>query len=454
MESKIVMVEKVDYPSLEVVRWSDVREAVHTVNPALAEIMDSIKHVDELKLYRAKYAFGTDILRDSKFYVPYNGTVSPIDHPRIPDSIKQDLDYSKYASHSIPLGIILDHSIELYMQSEERINPFSLYTKGQLFGLWGTLGPTIRFEAKVWNIMAGARCVFLLPKIQDAPSYKRLCKQRNVKRTMPRTLLDQGPMLAQMAQHKHFTSPWMAELLFFSKDCLKKNDDMSVKDLRLFLYGIAWEGSDYWRNKIVYDVIWDSFVKDLTMRYIRIMPYIVDIVRHLIVIGLGITPGFSSAVDDEVGPIEGLKADFIDIYGLKHFAPTILVPKHLSATDGRPVYWSLQLPSYFESTPKPKKESSIVDDLKAVKSLLERFREAVLGGKIPIVVGTPFYDFIKKVQFDFFHSDSDVEEGIRPNRDMPKEDKTLIQCAKKLGRQGFSEISPFTRGCIKITLSD
>lgn len=444
------MIKKIDYPSLEVVKWSDVREAVYKVNPALAKIMDSIKHVDELRLYKAKYAFGMDILRDSKFYVPHSGVLLPIDHPHIPDSVRQDLDYSKYASHSIPLGIVLNHSIELYMQSEERINPFSLYTQGNLFGLWGTLGPTIRFEAKVWNIMAGARCVFLLPRIQDAPSYKRLYKKRKVARNMPRTLLEQGPMLAQMAQHKDFATPWATELLLFSRDCLERNDDIGIKDLHLFLYRIAWEGSDYWRNKIVYDVIWDSFVKDLTAHHIKVMPYIVDIVRHLIAIGLGILPGFSPSVDDEIGPIESLKTDFVDIYGLKNFAPTIMVPKHISAIDGRPVYWSLQLPSYFESTPKPKRESSIVDALKAVKSLLEKFREAVLGGKIPIVVGTPFYDFLGMVQFDFFHSDNDIDEGIRPNSDMPKEDKHLVQCAKKIGRREFSEVSPFTRGCVRI----
>ncbi len=131
-----------------------------------------------------------------------------------------------------------------------------------------------------------------------------------------------------------------------------------------------------------------------------------------------------------------------------------MVPKHYSATDGRSVYWSLQFPSYFESTPKPKKGSRIVDDLKAVKILLERFREAVINGKILIISTAPFYEFIKKSQFDFFHSDSDGDEGIRRNSEMPKEDKTLILCEKKFGRRTFSEVSPFSRGCVRITVCD
>lgn len=456
MESRIVMVEKVDYPSLEVVKWKDVREAVYAVNPALAKIMDSIQHVDEMVLYKAKYAFGNGVLRDSKFHVPHNGMILPIDDPRVPTTVRADLDYSKFFSHSVPLSLVLSHSVELDMRADDRINSSSLYTKGQIFGLWGVLAsrPMVCYEARVWNITAGARSVFLLPRIQDAPSYKKLCKKRNVKRTMPRTLLDQGLMLAQMAQHKDFATPWATELLFFSKDCLEKRDDEGIKNLRLYLYEIAWDGSDYWRSRMVYDHIWDSFVKDLTAQQIKVMPHIVDIVRHLIAIGLGVAPGFSPAVDDEVGPIASLKNDFIDIYGLKHFAPTIMVPKHLSVSDGRPVYWSLQLPSYFESTPKPKRENSIAGDLRAVKSLWEKFYEAVLGGKIPIIIGAPFEDFLKKVQLDFFHSDSDIEEGIRPNSDMPKEDKNLIRCAKEFSCNGFSEISPFTRGCIRITLSD
>ncbi len=451
------MIKKVDYPSLEKVKWSDVRVDVHKVNPALAKIMDSIPHVDELGLYKAKYAFGNDVLRDSTFCVPNNGMILPIDDPRVPATVKEDLNYSQY---TIPLALVLKHSVELNIQCEERINPVTLYTKGQLLGLTGALGhttsPTLFSVIKNWNITAGARCVFVLPKIQDAPSYKKLCKKRNVKRNMPRTLLDQGPMLAQIAQHKNFATPWAAELLFFSKACLEKCDDVGSKDFHLFLYEIAWKGSDYWRSMILHDLIWDSFAKVLTVQHIRVKPHIVNIVRHLIAIRLGVTPGFSPAIDDEIAPIEGLKEDFIEIYGLKNFAPTIIVPKHFSVTDGRPVYWSLQVPNYFEYTPKPKKEkSNIADDLREIKSLAEKFCEAALSGKLQyIVVGTHLYNTLKKMQFDFFHSSSDAGEGIRPNSDMPKEDKNLIRCAKKFGCNGFSEISPFTRGCIRITLSD
>lgn len=446
------MIKKIDYPSLEKVKWSDVREAVHKVNPTLAKIMDSIQHVDELGLYKAKYAFGMDILRDSKFYVPHNGMILPIDHSLIPDSVKQDLDYSKY---SVPLGMVLNHSAESNIHSEDRINPFVLFTKGQLFGLWGTLSPTLFSVTKNWSITAGARCVFLLPRIQDAPSYKKLCKKRGVQRTMPVTLLGQGPMLAQMAQHVDFTTSWAAELLFFSKGCLEKRDDVGIKDLRIYLYEAAWKSSDYWRSRMIYDLIWDTFVKDLSAQHIKVMPHIVDIVRHIIAIGLGVTPGFSPAIDDEIGPIESLKADFIEIYGLKNFAPTIMVPKHFSAMDGRAVYWSLQLPNYFESAPKlNKRGTSIADDLRGVKTLFENFREVVLSSKMSVIVDTPFYDFIKRAQINFFHRGSDVGEGIRPNSDMPKEDKDLISCAKKFGRRGFSEISPFARGCIRITVSD
>lgn len=445
------MVKKIDYPSLEAVSWKNVRDTVHKVNPALGKIMDSIKHVDELKLYRAKYAFGQDVLRNSRFHVPHNGMILPVDDPRVPVSIKDDLDYSKY---SPPLSLVLKHSVELNMQSENRINPSKLYTRGQLFGLWGVLSQNLFFVAKNWNITAGARCVFLLPRVQDALSYKKLCKKRSVNRTMPRTLLEQGPMLAQMAQHKDFATPWATDLLFFSKNCLEKSCDAGIKDLRLYLYETAWGGSGYWRSRMIYDIIWDSFVKELSIHQIKVKPHIVDIVRHLIAIGLGEAPGFSPAIDDEIGPIASLKEDFIRIYGI-NIVPTIIVPRHLLACNDRPVYWSLQLPSYFESAPNPnKKVMSIAADLRAVKDLWEYFCEAALSGRVLIVENTYFHDIFKKMQFDFFHSGSDACEGIRPNSDMPREDKTLVQCAKKFGLRGFSEVSPFARGCIRITLLD
>jgi hypothetical protein len=447
------MAEPKSQPVLETVKWQDVREVVQRVNSKLAQAIDAIKGNDKFELYKAIYPFGSVIIDGNRFYLPYNNSLVPLDDSRISTDLQVKLGYNSYNAGSVPLGITLSHSVELYMLQEDRIIPFSIMTQGKIFGLWGSLNRSISYAApRVWHMTAGARCIFLLPKITDTPSYKKLAKARGIKHPMPRGLLDHGPILTQMAKHKDFATAWSTEMLFFPRDWLEKHGGEAWAKFHLFLYEEAWEGTEYWRNKVVYDYIWDTFVKDLARQNVKVMPYIVDIVEHLIMIGLGVLPGFTPAIDEQIGPIEAFKSDFVNIYGLKRFAPTIMIPKYISQIDGGFVYWSLQLPTYFESTPKPRKANSIASDLREIMMLLERFRKAVLEGKIAAVIGTPFYEFIKKVRFDFFHSDIEPEDGIRPSSEMPEEDKNLIKCSTKFGRRGFSDISPFARGCVRISL--
>ncbi|MBY0544167.1 MAG: hypothetical protein K2Q14_01295, partial [Gammaproteobacteria bacterium] len=314
-------------PTFEAVKWQNIRKYVHKINPSFGKIIDNLKLSDDFVLYKARYPFGSMIINESKFCLPYDGCIMPFDDPRIPEDFRRTLDYNSYNTGSVPLSLCLDHSVELYMKQSDRIIPFSLMRKGSIFGLWSSLSPNISYAApKVWSMSAGARSIFLLPKITDTPSYKKLCKARGIRLPMPTSLLDQGPVLTQLAKHKDCSS-WFTEILFFPRNWLEKRDSEAWVNFHLFLHEIAWVGTEHWRNKVVYDYIWNTFVKDLAQRNIKVLPYIVDIVKHLIMVGLGVVPGFGPATDDEIAPIGAFKTDFVDIYGLKRFSPTIMIPK-------------------------------------------------------------------------------------------------------------------------------
>lgn len=447
-----MMLERSTSATLEEVKWEDVKKKVHAVNPQLAEKINSLKLGNNFVLYKARYPFGCTILNRSTFYLPYNGKLVSLHDAVIPKKIKENLMYNNYILGSVPLGLCLENTAELYMQQEDRIIPFSFFTPGKIFGLWSSLNNTRTDPApRVWYITAGARSIFLLPKITDTPSYKKLSKARGLKQPMPRDLLQHGYVLAEMTKHVEFSNPWYTEMLFFPNDWLEQHEGEAWARFHLYLYEIAWEKADYWRNKVVYDYIWDSFIRDFGRRNLKVSPYIVDIVEHIVMIGLGVLPGFRPAIDDNEGPITDFQNDFIKIYGLRYFAPTIMVPAHFDGKPGEYIYWSLHLASYFESFPKPRTPSSIISDLREIINLLQKFSDAVLEGKIPEVIGTPFYDFFKKIQFDFFHSDVEIGDAIRHSREMAKEDKRLITCSKAFGKREFSEISPFVRGCVRIS---
>lgn len=442
------MTEYVNQPTLEEVKWKDVREAVRKVNPEFAEIIDKINPGNKFVLYKARYPFGSYIIDSDQFYLPNEGKLIPLTDPRIPKKVQLDLGYN---DTGIPLGINLTHSSELYLKSKDRIIPFGLLTKGRIFGLWVALQHNLRYSGiKMWSMVAGTRSLFVLPKITDTLSYKKLAKARGIKQLIPRTLMAHGTLLAEIAHHQEFPTPWFTEVLFFTHNWLEKRNDNNWLNFWLFLYQEGWNKTEYWRTKFGYDFVWDSFVKQLSLQNIRVTPNIAKIIEHIMMVASGELPGFSPAIDNEEGPIEEFEADLINIYGLKRFAPTIMTPKHLSPNDGRFVYLSLQFPTYLESTPKLPTSHSIVFELHEIMNLLQRFRLAVLEEKIEGVKGTSLFELIKKARFDFFHSDIGPDDMIRPISEMVEEDKSLINCHSKYGLREFSEISPFVRGCIRI----
>ncbi len=438
-------------PTLEKVKWREIKKEVRQAKPEFADVIDEFNPPNDLPLYKARYPFGSTIIKAGKFHLPFQNHLLPIDDPRIPEELRAQLGYN---AGSIPMGIVLNHTAELFMHPENRIIPFGVMRKGKIFALTRALSHLISYTIpKVWHMTAGSRCVFMLPKITDSFLYKKLCRTRGVKLPIPRSLLEHGPIMTQISQHKDFNSPWYAELLFFPASWLTPRKDKGWITFHHYLYEDVWESHEYWQNKVVYDYIWDSFIKELSEQKSRINPHIIDIVKHLIMVGLGVLPGFCPAVDDEQAPIETLKHDFINCYELERFTPTIMVPKHFSQKDKRPVYWSLQLPSYLASSPKPRTPNSILTDLREVYGLLNDFYSAILEGKLEAIIDTPLHYLVKNVRYDFFHSEPDPEGIVRPCKEIPEEDDTFLKSPTKLARRSFSEISPFTRGCVRISMT-
>ncbi len=440
--------------TLEAVKWGDVRELVREIKPSFADVIDLLDPQGSLVMYKVRYPFGSVIIQDGIFHLPTSdGRIAPITDDQISDTIRNQLSYSG----TIPMGIVLHNSVELFLPSEERIIPFTLMCPGRIFGLSRALDPPISFHAGgTWQMTAGARSMFVLPKITDYVSYKKICRARSIKLPMPDKLLDHGPLLIQMSKHKDFQKPWFCELLCFPADFLKEHNDAKWIKFRYFLYEDVWETSAFWRNKYLFDFIWDSFVIELNRQNarLRITPHAMTIVQLLIMIGLGVLPGFSPAVDDEEGPVGALQDDFYKIYGLKKYAATLMVPKHFSITNvDRPIYWSFQLPTYLATMPKPKTVGSTLSLMHEVHAILTKFCEAARENKLKGVIGTPIQELVKKIQFDFFHSEHDPEGIIRPSKEMPLEDKSLIGLTTKYGKKDFSEVSPFVRGCVRISVT-
>lgn len=437
---------------LEELTWQDVRGEVASKNPEFAQAADHLNPEGDFKVYKVRYPFGCPIIKNGIFHLPVNGVLMAINDAKIPAGLSE----LNYNYDSAPLAMLLDRSAELSIYTESRLIPFKVLKPGDLFALWTILDPPVSYHNRdVWYLTAGARNLFVVPKIKDFYSYKRLCRSRGILRLgIPNTLIEQYQLLLQMTQHADYP-PWHCEVLLFSAKWLEVRNDSGWYMFRHYLYQYAWQGSSYWRNKFLFNTTWDSFVMQCSRLRIKIGSQAADIVKHLLASALGAVPSFKPALDDEQGPIAALQKDFYEIYGLDRYVATIMTPCRFSLekSDG-PVYWAFRLPSYFESTPHSSGEKTLLSLIHEVYELLVHFCEMGLSGKLLGMMNTPIYSVLNQARFDFFHSGSDAHSITKPVSLMAQEDKRFLQCPPQYGTRGISEMGPFVRGCVRIRQKD
>ena len=236
----------------------------------------------------------------------------------VPLEVREQLGY--HDGH-IPLGMVLNRSVELYMQTEDRVIPFNVIKAGRLVGLTFVLSP-VHVWPQAWHMTAGARSIFVLPKITDSISHRKLCRARGMKVPLARDLGTHWSLLTKMANDSGFSQPWCTEVLFFSKKWVDNSKDDDWLRFNYFLYQEGWAAIEYMLTKTVYDHVWDILIRELTKYDIKATPFIIDVTKYIIMVGLGAVPGFSPAINDDEAPIKGLQEDFINHYGLKNYAPT------------------------------------------------------------------------------------------------------------------------------------
>ena len=125
-----IRTQKLNKPKLEKLYWKDVRDDVAKVNPAFASIVDELDPGKDFPLYLAHYPYGSVIVDEGKFYLPTaDGALASMDSLKIPQSIKDDFEYSGV---NIPAGIVLDKSIELSIKYETNVLPWLFYKAANL----------------------------------------------------------------------------------------------------------------------------------------------------------------------------------------------------------------------------------------------------------------------------------------------------------------------------------
>lgn len=440
---------------LKELSWKEARKLVSSVNPELAECIDGINPSKDYRLFKATYLYGDQLVVCGESHLPTpSGELAPMRSSEISDYIKEHLSYNFFSN---PANILLSKSLELFLPSEERaISLFGIMPvkPGLVSGTWRVLNPkNSNHPSFLWNMTAGARSIFMLPKISDTRSHYKIQKELGIQAEAPKNLLDHWEVFKQIANSPEEMrgKPWKMEILFFSKKWFDHLKDDAWKGFYNYLLDQAFSGSEFWRNQFVWDLVFSLIRKS---KNIKPHAYIADIVKNLYAISAGGTPGFAPALDNEQAPVQLIQQVYTDVYKIKEYCPVILQPTLFSMDkkETRPVYYLLNFPTAIEFSPKTNMKVSNVADLCMVRNLLSIYKNEISSSNMKIS-STPYYRASLEVEYKLFHSSADQYYEIYDTQNIPIEDAAFTKSLTKNSHNKFPHDSSIMKGgCVRIKL--
>jgi len=215
-----------------------------------------------------------------------------------------------------------------------------------------------------------------------------------------------------------------------------------------FLLNKVWQGSSFTRNKVMFDYFF-SVIQE--KRNLKPNPYLADTLAHIMAVSSGEAPAFIPARNNVAAPIQGLQKIFIEDYKLKKYPPVIMHAHHFSLEERIPVYYSFEIPTTIQFSPRSNSALTTMAELRGIKHITEVLIQEIQAGKLGIE-RTPLFDLVQHLKINFYHNERDHSQEISPARDLAQLDREFINTLISVNKSAtvFPEFSPFFRGCISI----
>lgn len=421
----------------EIVTWRDVAKQIRAINSELADAIDEIDPPASWKIVKVRYAFGDELLQKGELFVPHKGgKLLGINDPDFNPELCSLLNYQ-----SMPVGLTLQATMELFISHSDKIYPYNITYPGRVFALWGGLDTDISaFHGKIWNMTAGCRSLFFLPKITDKIALKRISREFGVDFKIPRSLWEQYYLLKKISAFQD--DPWYLETIFFDKNWIRIEGKKQQK-LRYFLLNSGWKSTSILRDNVIFDFVYSSAQME---KNIRIDPYLADTIKHLYALGRGAYPGFVFSDSDLCAPISFFQQVFNEIYDLE-YSPTLMNLGYLYPGISTSLFYSLQLPTLLQFSPKSRENSTNIDALYYIQSSMKRLENYILNEGLQLK-GQEIYKWAKHIKYSYFHPHSSNDHAIQSITALMKQEPILQTDELKYKKQ-FCETNIFMRGLIK-----
>ncbi|MFN3234937.1 MAG: hypothetical protein ACE365_05955 [Gammaproteobacteria bacterium] len=436
---------------LSVVTWPEIRSQFAKLQPKLAQVIDELSPSDDHFFVKCSYPFGSQVLKKAELMIPAgkDGRLVPLSDPDVDPKIKNAISYNL---ESNPVSMVLKNSFEIFLTLPDRTVPFldGIIPRGAIIGTYRTLNPEKSYQPKfIWDMAAGARSMFMLPKISEAKKHMKLKKEFDLQAQTPTNLMSHWEVFKGLAQHPDFPQPWDAEILFFSNKWFEHLDDLTWNEFYYHIHRMAWKGSEATRNQPMWNLIYSLILQGYQGKP---SAYICDTAKFLMYVGVGAQPAIAPTRDNICGPIAGLQKIYKEIYDIRGYPPIIMAPATFKMDEhhGPPVYYSLQFPTAMEFGKSSRARTSFIQDLHEIRSLLIRYELEILSNKYQ-TKNTPMHDLFHSVQFDYFHNNVELHAGMKNSKEIVNDDPGLLTTLDGEKYDAFPDMCTFVKGCIRIS---
>ena len=433
---------------IDLVHWQDVKVQVTTLNPELAALIENVPGINTIKFIMAKFPYGTSLLHHKVSFWDLEKNPLFQGKSAVTKDLSKLLDFSWQIT---PPGIVLENTMELYINMKSHTIPLRVIKPGELLALHTFFEheAVCNIIENAYSLMAGSRSLFLLPKISHKLYNQRLCNRYGInKHLVPKSFFEHFDLFNEICQSDRFKSHWGVSELLFTKDFV---DHLSkVPQLKDELVQHYMRNNVFARNQELYDLVWSVFVQSLPLG-VRNTPFIVQTAKHLVKLVLRVVPGYVPVTDNMCGPMTELTRVFLNVYNIRYYLPIFMTP---ALYDGvNPVYYSLHKHTYFYPMDKKSNVSRTINELSIIQSVMAQFKDFIYQEKSPFPLkGSSLYRRLKLVDFEFFHPHAG--EGINQDiDDLVAEDPRFMALIDKFNVKKnlrFPDRSMFFNGCIKL----
>lgn len=424
--------------------WSDIRETIQTTNPTLYDIIEAISPSDDYTFIQCNYQYGDRILDNGTVCLPtHSGETLRLDSQEIPTSLKKQLSYSV-----TPLIIQFSGVSEVFFDSTIRTIPLNIFNPGDLFGLPEALVPLTTCPVfPPWSVTAGARSVFMLPKISDTNRHNRLKAEFNVSTLPPKNLVDQWQTFKEIARNSGQKKTWRSRVLLFTGKWLEdRNDDIHWLLFQKHLFKSAWIESRHWRSQPETNALWEQFAQSIGRRNLKPSTYLIDTIKHLFTLSFCALAAFRPISHNDISlPAQLIEQAYLNVYDINS-APTIMHPFRLGERESKlPIYYSMAHPTLLQGTTFISQRMSIINELRECKRLMEMLEQALSDRPEKV------YNTVRNVRYTYFHGEEDPFGEITNSTIIANEDEMIKQSLEyRFQGKPFANHAKFLKGCIRI----